>query len=189
MRAGLEEEEPCPDRTIGVLEPDRDEPHFLTGHFGAGLDREISAGAGVEGRIPGSAEAFTYGPGTEHVHGAAHAGDDRFSLEHVELVLPCAEADRTDTLVSVHERIDNEDSLEDLAACGRDRVLRCLGDDDLVGLAVDHELPPAFVDILALLVFPDLESPLFKEVDCRIHVAGNIVNQVFPGDAHEVLRT
>ena len=120
------------------------------------------------------------------MHRAAHAGDNRFGLEHVELVLPCAEADSADTLVAVHERIHDEHSLNDLAASGRDRVLRCLGDDDLVGLAVDHELPPAFMDVLACLVFPDLESPLLEEVDCGIHVTGNVVHQVFPGDTHEV---
>ena len=44
-------------------------------------------------------------------------------------------------------------------------VFGCFGHDDLVGFTVDHELPATFVNVLAISVQPDGESPFFEQVD------------------------
>ena len=41
--------------------------------------------------------------------------------------------------------------------------------------------------ILPLFVGPDLETPFLKEMHGRVHVTGDVINQVFPGDTHQVL--
>ncbi len=184
-RPRLEEEEPRADGTVGILEPDRDEADFLAGHLGAGLDREVGAGAGVEGRIPGPARALADGPGTEHVHGAAHGREHGLGLEYVELVLPGAESDGAGDLVAVHQGLDDEHPLVDVFHA--QGILGRFRDDDLVGLAVDHELPPAFMHVLAVGALPDGESPFLEEMDGRIDVAGDVVDEVLTGDPHEVL--
>jgi hypothetical protein len=83
--------------------------------------------------------------------------------------------------------VRDEHALEVLAAGFRQGVLRRLRHDDLVRLAVDHQLPAALVDVLAVLVLPDGQAPLLEQVDRRIHVAGDAGHAVLAGDAHEVV--
>jgi hypothetical protein len=170
-----------------VLEAHRDEAHFLTRHLGSAEDREERAGTGVEGRIPRAAEALTRGARLEHVHRTAHGHQGGLGLEHVELVLADAEPDGAHALVAFHQRVGDEHPLEVLAARVLQGVLRGLGHDDLVRLAVDHELPTALVDVLPLLVLPDGEPPLLEQVDGGVHVPGDVGDQVLTGDAHEVV--
>jgi hypothetical protein len=151
------------------------------------LNGEIGAGAGIEGWVPGAAEALTDGPGSEDMDGAAHGADHGLGFEHIEFFLTGAESDGAHDLVVFYQRFANEDALEDLSACFGKGILRGFGDEDLVGLAVDHELPPALMNVLALGVGPDLEAPFLEQVDGGVHVTGNIEDQVFTGDPHEVL--
>src|SRR5581483_6837288 len=67
------------------------------------------------------------------------------------------------------------------------RVLGRLGHDRLVGLAVDHDLPAALTLVVPVLVLEDREPPLLEHVDGGVDVAGQVVDEVLPGEAHEVL--
>ncbi len=183
----LEQQEPRAHRAVRVLEAHGDEAHLLAGHLGAAVDREEGAGARVEGRIPGAPEALTGRARLEHVHRAAHGDERGLGLEDVELVLADAEADRTYALVVLDDGVRDEDALVVLAARLLQRVLRGLGHDDLVRLAVDHELPTALVDVVALLVLPDGQTPFLEEVHRGVHVAGDARHQVLAGDAHQVV--
>jgi hypothetical protein len=118
---------------------------------------------------------------------AAHGGDDGLGLEDVELLLADAEADRAGDPVAVHERGDDEDALEDLALAGREGVLRGLGDDDLVGLAVDHQLPATLVDVAAVGVLPDRQAPLLEQVDGAVDVTRDAGHEILAADTHQVV--
>jgi len=117
----------------------------------------------------------------------AHGDEGGLGLEDVDLVFAHAEADGPGALVAIHERMGDEDALVDLAVGFGDGVLGGLGDDALVGLAVDHELPATFVDVLAVGVGPDGEAPLLEEVDRGVHVPRDAGHEVLTGDAHEVV--
>ena len=92
-----------------------------------------------------------------------------------------------DALVAVHQRVGDEDALEILATGLGQGVLGGFGNDDLVGLTVDHELPTSLVDVVPFLVLPDGETPLLEGVDRVVHVPGDGCHQVLTGDAHEVV--
>ncbi len=187
-RARLEQEEPGADRSVRVLEAHGNEPHFLARHLGARLQREVGGRAGVPGRIPRAAHALSGTARLEHVHRATHGREGRLGLEHVERVVAHREADRADAPVAVHQRPDDEHAFVDLADAGlQQRVLRRLGHDDLVGFAVDHQLPPAFVDEPARVVLPDGQAPLLEQVDRRVHVPGDVRDEILAGDPHEVV--
>ncbi len=121
------------------------------------------------------------------MHRAAHGRHDGLGLEDVELLFAHGKTNGARDLVAVHQRGDDEDALIDLSVGFLEGVLGGLGHDDLVGLAVDHELPPALVDVLAVRVGPDGEAPLLKQVDGAVDVTGDGSHQVVTGDAHQVL--
>jgi hypothetical protein len=104
----------------------------------------------------------------------------------------------------VQEQLDDEDSLQDVVFA--DGFLCGLGDDPLVGLAVDHDLPfsganrlgAAFqgahglaffaVEVFALFgLLPDRQAPLFEQVNRIVDVAAQVEDQVFADDAHQVV--
>ena len=77
--------------------------------------------------------------------------------------------------------------------------------DALVGLTVDHDLPAAgtdrvrtgadgqafglglgAVEVLAVFLDPNGETPFFEQMDGIINVAAQVEDQVFADDAHEV---
>ena len=96
--------------------------------------------------------------------------------------------DRPGTAFAIHERPDDEYTLKDLAhAALQQGVLGGFRHDDLVRFAVDHELPPALMNVGAFLIFPDRQSPLLKQVHSGIHVPGDVGHQIFTGDAHEIV--
>ena len=87
-------------------------------------------------------------------------------------------------------------------------LLGGLGDDPLVGFAVDHDLPLARTDRLATVLqggqtfadglgavvtdavgvgLPDRQAPLFEQVHGVIDVAAQVVGQVVAGDTHQVV--
>ncbi len=91
---GLEEQEPCADRAVTVLEAGGHEAVLHHGQLCAGLQAESVTGAGVPYRVPCAALAFLGRPGTEHVHGAAGCQHHGLCLEDVDLVLTDAETGR-----------------------------------------------------------------------------------------------
>ncbi len=190
-RDGLEEQEPRADRAVSVLEADRNEPDFLAGHLGAGLDGEVGAGAGGERRVPGPAETLTGGPRTEHAHAAAHRAQDGLRAEHVELLLADTEADRTGDPVVFHNRFHDEHALVDVILA--EGVLGGFRHDDLVGLTVDHNLPAAAPLIrtdpegVVFAFRPDRQTPLLEQVHGGVDVPGDVVNEVVAGDTHQVI--
>ena len=88
-------------------------------------------------------------------------------------------------IVGVGEQVGDEDPL--VVVVRPNCFLGGLGDDGLVGFAVDHHLPAAFPHVKPLVVVPEGQAPLFKHVDAAVHVAGHVVHQVLAGDAHHVV--
>ena len=118
---------------------------------------------------------------------ATHGGQRGLGFEHVHLVLSDTEPDGAHALVTVYEGVGDEDALEVLPIGLRQSVLGSLGNDDLVRLAVDHQLPTTLVDVSALLILPDGQAPLLEQVNRRVHVASDAGHEVLAGDAHEVV--
>jgi hypothetical protein len=62
------------------------------------------------------------------------------------------------------------------------------GDDGLVALAVNHDLPLAFALIPpGLRVSHDRKAPLLEFVHGGVDVAGDVVAQIFPHQPHEIV--
>jgi hypothetical protein len=203
----LKEQEPGADRAVSVLEPGRGETVFHHGKLGADLGPEVIGGAGVPHRVPGAALALADRPRLVDVDRAAAGDHAGLALEDVDLVLAHREADRARDLVGlvlVQEQLDDEDALEDVGV--PDGFLGGLGDDPLVGLAVDHDLPLAGADRLrpglqgphllaldavqglaGLVLLPDRQPPLLEQPHRVVDVAAEVEDQVFADDAHQVV--
>ena len=52
---------------------------------------------------------------------------------------------------------------------------------------MDHDLPAALTLVAPVLVLEDGQAPLLEHVDGGVDVAGQVVDEVLPGQAHEVL--
>ena len=208
-RLGLEQEEPCADGPIAVLEAGRDEAVLHHRKLGADFGRHGVGRARVPHRVPHAPHAFAGGARTEHVHRAAGDVEDGLGLENVELVLADRKADRAGDLVGVvgvEQVLHDEDAFEDVLH--PQRLLGRLGDDGLVAFAVDHDLPAAGADGLAAVLealaalllparavdaaafhfLPDRQAPFLEQVHQIVDVAADVVDEVVAGDAHEIRR-
>ena len=196
-RLRLEEQEPSADRPVSVLETCGYEAVLHQGELGPDLGRHRVGGARVPHRIPGPARALPHRTGPEHVHRAPRRHQAALEPVDMELVVPHAEPGRPRDparVVLVGNETDDEAALQDVLQA--ERLLRALGDDPFVGLAVDHDLPPArayrlaaFRQGLALVagLLPDRKPPLLEIVDRVVDVPADVVDQVLAGDAHEIL--
>ena len=81
----------------------------------------------------------------------------------------------------------DEHPFEVLPAGLGQRVLGGLGHDDLVRLAVDHQLPAALMHVLAVLVLPDGQAPLLEQVDRGVDVARDVGDEILARDAHQIV--
>ncbi len=201
---GLEEQEPGANRAVTVLEAGGDEAVFHQGQLGADLDAGSVAGTGVPDRIPCTALTFTNAPGTEHVNRAAAAGSQHLGLEDEDFVLTDAEADGSGDPVLdgvVEEVLHNKHTLVDVVH--PEGVLGSFGNDDLVGLTVDHDLPltrvtggaavfqlrealGTVVGVALVVLLPDRKAPLLEHLHAVVNVAAEVVGKVLTGDAHKV---
>ena len=202
---GLEQQEPGANRAVTVLEAGRYETVFHHGQLGAGFSSHCIGRAGIPDRVPGTTLAFTHGARTEQVHTAAGCQQAGLELVNEYLVLASGEADSTGDavlVVLVVDQLHDEDTLGDVV--GAQRLLGGLGDDPLVGFAVDHDLPLAGTDRLAavlqrghalgtvetltvLVELPDRQAPLFEQVYGFIDVSTQVIGQVVTGDTHQVV--
>src|SRR5512139_534712 len=202
---GLEQQEPGADRAVAVLEAGGNEAVFHHGQLGAGLGSHRVGAARVPYRVPGTAGAFTDGARTEDVHAATGSQQDRLGLVDVDLVVASREADGPGDAVGVVlvvDQLDDEDALLD--AVHAERLLGGFGNDPLVGLAVDHDLPfagthrlaavlqrgqalRAVVALAVLVGFPDRQAPFLEQVHGVVDVAAEVVGEVVAGDAHQVV--
>ena len=202
---GLEEQEPGANRTVTILEAGRGETVFHHGQGRTNLSCEGVGGAGIPDRIPGTSFTFTSGTRTEDVYRTTTGYDCGFTLDVINLVFANRETGSAGNLVRlvlVEQQLNNEDTLKHIvgAKCGGCR----LGNDTLVGFAVDHDLPftgtyrgSAFTQsrcrlgtvevftIVALL--PDRQAPLFEQLDRFVHVAATVIDQVLADNAHQVV--
>ena len=147
---GLEQQEPCAHWAVAVLEARRHEAVLHHGHFGAGFRRHRVGRARVPHRIPGAARTLAHGARAKHVDRAAAGQHAGLELVDVELVLAHREARcarDAGRVVLVVDQAHDENALLDIIHA--ERFLRRLGDDPLVGLAVDHDLPLARAHRLA----------------------------------------
>ncbi len=206
---GLEEQEPGTHRAVAVLEARRHEAVFHHRQLGAGLGGHGVGGAGVPHRVPGAARAFAHRARTEQVDAAAGGQQHGLGLVDVDAVLAHREAHRAGDargVVLVVDELDDEDALLD--AVQAQRLLGRLGDDPLVRLAVDHDLPLArahrlaavlqrrqvFLECLGAVVahavgvgLPDRQAPFLEQVHRFVDVAPEVVGQVVARDAHQVV--
>ncbi len=87
-------------------------------------------------------------------------------------------------ILRVHQEVRHHDPVVDL---GRG-LARRLGDDRLVALAVDHDLPLAFALVAAgLRVLHDRQAPLLELVHRGVDVPRDVVAQVLAHQAHQVV--
>ena len=101
----------------------------------------------------------------------------------VRTLKPTAPATRLG-LRLVHQQMGDHDPVVDL---GRGLAGR-LGDDRLVALAVDHDLPLAFALVPSGLgVFHHRQAPFLELVHRAVHMPGDVVAQVLAHQAHEVV--
>ena len=52
---------------------------------------------------------------------------------------------------------------------------------------MDHDLPAPFPLVASILRLEERESPLFEQVDARVHVPRDVIHQVLSTQPHEVL--
>ena len=113
--------------------------------------------------------------------------DDGLRAEHVVVTRADIEPDGAGDALGValvHQQVRDHDPVVDL---GR-RLARRLGDDRLVALAVDHDLPLAFALIASGLgVAHHRQAPFLELVHGAVHVPGDVVAQVLAHQAHEVV--
>src|SRR5262249_47085235 len=84
----------------------------------------------------------------------------------------------------IHQQGGDHDPVVDFGS----GLARGLGDDRLVALAVDHDLPFAFALISPGFRVPhDGETPLLELVDRGVDVSSDIVAQILPDQTHEVV--
>src|SRR5262249_48155165 len=62
-----------------------------------------------------------------------------------------------------------------------------LGGDGLDGLAMDRNLPAANALILAVVLLPDGQAPLFQQVHRGVYVASHVTAQLLAGQANHVI--
>ena len=182
----LQQQEPRPNRTVPVLEARQDDLVLHLRHHCARRYQQAISGSCAPRSVPGPPHALADGPRTINVRTAAGADDDRLRAEHVELAGAHMETNGARDavrLLAVHQQVRHHDpvvNLGDGLACG-------LGDDRLVALAVNHDLPLAFAQVAAgLRILDDRQAPLLEHVYRRVDVAGDVVDQVLAHQTHEV---
>ena len=83
----------------------------------------------------------------------------------------------------VHQQVGHHDAVVDFGS----GLARSLGDDGLVALAVDHDLPFAFALVPPGLGVPhDRQAPLLELVHRGVDVPGDVVAEVLTHQTHEV---
>ena len=187
LRVRLQMEEVGADGTVAVLEAGQDDAVFHLRHLGADLDRKRVRGCAAPGRIPGPPHSLAYRAWLEDVRRTTGGHDDGLRAEHMEITRSDVEADGAGDpvgLALVHQQVGDHDPVVDL---GRG-LARRLGDDRLVALAVDHDLPLALALVASGLgVAHDRQAPFLELVHRGIHVPGDVVPEVLAHQPHEVV--
>ncbi len=117
----------------------------------------------------------------------ARRDDDGLGAEDVEVAVANVESHGARDPVgplAVHEQVGHHDAVVD----GGRGLARGLGDDRLIALAVDHDLPLALALIPAGLgVFHDRQTPLLELVHRGIDVPRDVVAEILPHQPHQVI--
>src|SRR4029079_8556904 len=186
LRVSLEVQEVGTDGTIAVLETGEDDPVLHLCHRGADQNGQSIGGGAAPGGIPGAPHAFTDCARLEDVRRAARRHDDRFRAEYVKMPGTDIEADGACNALAplVHQQVGHHDPVIDFGS-----GLACsLGDDGLVALAVDHDLPFAFALISPVLrVSHDRQAPLLELVHRGVDMPRNVVAQILTHQPHQVV--
>ena len=205
LHLGLEQQEPGADRTVPILEAGGGEAVFHHGQGCTDLGTHGVGGTGVPYRVPSATLALTGGPGTEDVDRAAAGDQGSLALVDMHLVLAGGETDGTGDgvlFVLVKQHLDDEHALMHVGLA--QGLLGGLGNDALVGLTVDHDLPltgtnrhTAFTQGLGRLgtvqvaavvgTLPDRQTPLLEQLDRLVNVTTEVINEVFANNAHQVV--
>ena len=118
---------------------------------------------------------------------AAGTDDDRLRAEDVEVAGAHVEADGARDPVGlpfIHQQVGDDDPVVDPGG----GLAGGLGDDRLVALAMDHDLPLAFALVSpGLGVAHDREAPFLELVNGGVDVPRDVVAEVLPHEPHEVV--
>ena len=202
---GLKQQEPSADRTVAILEAGRGEPVLHHGQGCTDLSAHGVGGTSVPYRVPGTTLTLTGGPGTEDVDRTAAGNQGGLALVDEDFVLAGGETNRTGDgvlFVLVEQHLDDEHTFMHVSLT--QGLLGGLGNDALVGLTIDHDLPftgtyrhAAFTQALGRLgavqvaavfgTFPYRQSPLLEQLDRLVNVTAKVVDQVFANNTHQVV--
>jgi hypothetical protein len=118
---------------------------------------------------------------------SAGGHDDRLRPEDVKIPVPDAEADGAGDPVGtrlVHQQMRHHDPVVHFGG----GLPGGLGDDRLVTLAVDHDLPATFSQVPAGHLVPhDRQAPLLELVHRGVDVPGDVEAQVLAHQTHQVI--
>ena len=187
LGVGLEMQEVGADRAVAVLEAGQHDAVLHLRHLGAdGKRQAVGRGAAPRG-IPRAPHALADGARAEDVGGAAGGDDHRLGPEDVEIAAADAEAHRPGDPVGVlpvGEQVGHHDPVVGLVR----RLLGGLGDDRLVALAVDHDLPLALALVAPGLRVPHhRQAPLVELVHGGVDVPRDVVAEILAHQPHEVV--
>ena len=175
------------DRAVAVLEAGEDDAVLHLRHLGADPDGERVGGGTAPGRIPRPAHAFADRAGLVDMRRTTGADDHGLAAEHIEIPGPDVEPDGAGDPVGlglVHQEMGHHDPVVDFGG----GLAGGFGDDRLVALAVDHDLPLALTLITSGLgVLHDRQTPFLELVDGRVDMPGDVVAQVLAHEPHEVV--
>ena len=174
-------------RAVTVLEPGQHDPVLHLRHLGADEDRQRIRRGAAPWRIPRPPHAFADRAGFVDMRCTAGTHDHGLRAEHIKVPGTDIETDGPGDpvgLCAVHQQVGHHDPVVDF---GR-RLAGSLGDDRLVALAVNHDLPLAFALILpGFGVAHHRQAPLLELVHAGIDMPGDVVAQILANQAHEVV--
>ena len=174
------------DRAIAILKSGKNDAVFHLRHLCAGTDEQTVRRTGRPRRIPHAPGAFTDRTWFEDVRCTTSRDDNGFRLEHVIVAGTHVKTDGTCNAIFfriIHQQMGYANAIKHLIG----RFLCCIGDNRLVRLTVNHNLPATFALVVAGLgVLHQRQAPLFELVNSGVNVARHVEQQIFTHHAHEV---
>ena len=122
------------------------------------------------------------------MNGTACANNTGLELENIYFRIPDTEPDGTGHLVFIifiQQQANDKYTLNDIVHT--DGVLSGFRYDGFIGFTVDHQLPTALMDIIAIRIRPNRQTKPFEHVNRSVDVSGNIHDQIVSAKPHQIL--